>query len=436
MAKRHTLHHGDWASVFRRLEELVLANSGEDAFEEIFKLLVVKLYLEMDHAPDQDCAAQGTASETARYFNLILAQAATRWSGIIQGQPISKLTDEHLAICIEILHNLPVLETGLEVFDSFFEYLINKSSKGTKGQFFTPRHVIECCVQIVNPRPFETVLDPACGSGGFLLHAYNHMRKNYPDVPASTYTDDTIWGCDYDQRVLRVAKALFLIAGGHSGNLFRVNSLLKPATMASMFPDIMTNNSLPHLTIEDLTRSRFRNFNGFDTILTNPPFAGEIKEDQILSSYMLSRKNRRVERDVLFLERCIQLLRPGGRLAIILPHNKLGGANWHYIREWLLQHMRIVAVVGLGRNTFLPHTHQKSSVLFGIKRLKPGSNFKDESILFSISEQSGKDAKGNVIMSPYSNPEEPGWIRAEHDLNSVVDSFNQFVESEHISWRS
>ena len=114
----------------------------------------------------------------------------------------------------------------------------------------------------------------------------------------------------------------------------------------------------------------------------------------MLANYEVVRRNRRMERDVLFLERCVQLLRPGGRLGIVLPHNKFGGASWSYLREWLIKRVRVVAVIGLDRNAFLPHTHQKTSILFGVKRQKTIRQPEDEPILFTISESSGKDSAG------------------------------------------
>jgi type I restriction enzyme M protein len=110
----------------------------------------------------------------------------------------------------------------------------------------------------------------------------------------------------------------------------------------------------------------------FDVLLTNPPFDGEIRDQGILSHYELARKGRgmaarpeaKVERDVLFIERCLQLLKPGGRMAIVLPQGKFNNATLAYIREWVLRHARLLAVVGLHPNTFKPHTGTKTSILF------------------------------------------------------------------------
>jgi type I restriction enzyme M protein len=173
-------------------------------------------------------------------------------------------------------------------------------------------------------------------------------------------------------------------------------------------------------------RANDRGFRGFDVILTNPPFAGELKEKHFLHSYTLHQAGRVLERDVLFLERCLQLLKPGGRLAIVLPHNKLGAQSWSYAREWLLQHMRVIAVVGLGRNSFLPHTHQKTSVLIGIKRPKPAVEIDSERIFFAVSERDGKDSTGHFKFKKDVDNRHALWERADHDLEDILTAFYDF----------
>ncbi|MGH7962341.1 MAG: HsdM family class I SAM-dependent methyltransferase [Candidatus Binatia bacterium] len=306
-------------------------------------------------------------------------------------------------------------------------------AKGQKGQYFTPRHVIDCCVQMIAPGPAETVLDPACGSGGFLIHTLNYVRRNH-DLDVQAYCQTQVWGTDFDHRAIRVAKALMLIAGDGHANLFRLNSLLTPTSNLTLFSTNSEDDGAPRFTIEDVARSKLRGFKGFDIVVTNPPFAGEVRESHILRAYDLARNGRRIERDVLFLERCIDLLRPGGRIAIVLPHNKLGSTHWSYVREWLVRHLRVVAVLGLGRNTFLPHTHQKASVLFGIKRERAVRRPDNEEVLFLVSERDGKDSKGQTVSRAGVTLDDPQWIRADHDLADVVTLFRDFMSTSDIAW--
>jgi len=310
-----------------RLQELVLANSGEDEFQEIFKILVAKLYSEKFAGRAPEFQPLTPPTETANLINDLLARASSRWPGIIDDHARSRLTDDHLSICAEAIASHSLCDTNLEVLDSFFEFLVSRAIKGSKGQFFTPRQVVECCVKIMNPTPSEVVLDPACGSGGFLMHVLNHNADRLPDS-RQEYCSKHLWGCDFDKRAIQIAKALMLVASDGNENLHQLHSLAKSSSSDLLS---FTDDSTPRLTIEDLLRTKARKFRGFDVILTNPPFAGEIREQSVLDSYQVAKRNRRTERDALFLERCVELLRPGGRLGIVLPHNKFGSASWSYL---------------------------------------------------------------------------------------------------------
>ena len=426
MAKRHQMVPGDWESIIGRLQELVLANSGEDAFEEIFKLLLAKLVSERDFSKTlPSFSTKGSAAEVAARVNTLIDHAADLWPGTVDEPPFSRLHDDHLAICIEALEPHSISDTNIEVLDGLFEYLVSRAAKGAKGQYFTPRHVIDACVRILDPQPGERIADPAAGSGGFLLHAWNHVHSRNPDLALSEYAQECLWGFEFDSRAARVARALMVIAGVEHRNIFRLNSLLTPDANLTLFSQTASRtNEL--LSIEDVARSRLRNFKGFDVILTNPPFAGEIKEGPLLQAYELARSGRRMERDVLFLERCIQLLAPGGRIAIVLPHNKFGSSSWEYVREWVLRRVRVLAVLGLPREVFLPHTHQKTSVLIGVKRSSTLRRVPKEDILFLISELAGKDSKGQLVPRVGAAPTDSMWFRADHDLEELVERFEGF----------
>lgn len=435
MAKRHWNREGDLESLFVRLEELVLANSGEDEFEEVFKLLIAKLWDERSGKEVRFCgrAAEG---ETFEAFNGLLREAEKAWPGILGADTQSRLTPEHLQVCVEALARHSIGGQDLQVLDGFFEFLVSRGAKGSKGQYFTPRHVVELCVRMLRPRKEETVCDPGCGSGGFLLHALSHVREeeHLSEAAVRQYCRNKIWGFDIDGRAVRVAKALMLLAGDGKANIIRLNSLLRP-DMGGLFPVAPKSageggepDSL--LTIEDVCRSRTRRHAGFDVILTNPPFAGEVREKHILDGYEVSQGKGRVERDVLFIERCVQLLRPGGRLGIVLPHNKFAGSAFRGMREWLLREARITAVVGLGRNTFLPHTHQKASVLFLERRVRTGKVRDEERIFFGISEDEGKDSKGRFLLRSGSSPADGVWSCVDHDFEKIVAGYHEFMDEE------
>jgi type I restriction enzyme M protein len=161
----------------------------------------------------------------------------------------------------------------------------------------------------------------------------------------------------------------------------------------------------------------------FDVILTNPPFAGEIQERAIIQSFDLGRSRGKIERDVLFLERCVRLLKPGGRMAIVLPHNKLSASAFTDVREWTLRHCHLLAVVGVGRNMFMPHTQQKTGVV--VVRKKRSLDENAPNIFFALSEKDGKDSRGNHILLSDKKENATLWQRLDHDLDSIVTEFQK-----------
>ena len=398
MARRHGIEQGNWRSLVARLEELVVAASGADAFEVVLALVLAQLEVELRHA-EPDHGAPAVVSR--------LRQADSRWPGLVQPDALAPLDPATISACARLLADAPLLAADCEVIDQVFEHLISASSKGSKGQFFTPRHVIECCVRIADPQPDEHIMDPACGSGGFLLHALGHIRRHHPDLDPAAWSGRFLHGVDWDERAARIARALLLVAGARSDGVHSGDSLARSGA------SLEANGLVPTA--------------GADLILTNPPFAGEVSDPDLLASYQLSRGGGRIERDVLFIERCIELLRPGGRLVIVLPHNKVGGRRFAPLRSWLLQRLRVLAVVGLPQATFMPHTSQKTAIVVGIKRPQIGAPEAREAIHFAISERAGKDRRGGPQHRDPQDTIGPAWQTLDHDLDQVVDAIGQTI---------
>lgn len=420
MSKRHVVDSNKIETALLRLDELVRANSGDDPFDEVFKIVLVKLYTEKNKI-DFDGNEEGLLER----FNAVLSRIDKDMPNILTDkQKSSSLAQEHLEVCLNEIESISFMDENLASLDMFFEYLVSQNSKGTKGQFFTPRYVIEFCTRIISPKEGDMILDPACGSGGFLFHCLKHNKKNIQNLAYD------LWGFDFDSRAVSVAKVLVTLCGGNSDNIFKVNSLLKPQTIA----DESKASGETDITIEDILRVKTRNFSGFDIVMTNPPFAGEIKQNSLISSYDLALPNRKNERDVLFIERCIQLLKTGGKLAIVLPHNKIGSVSYSYVREYILQNMHVVSVLSLPRNTFLPHTHQKADIIFAKKRPKPLKKIPDEKILFMTSEIDSKDSKGNILFKTGTNDTEFNWNSVDHDFEECVYQFNKFVNDINLEW--
>ena len=427
MAKRHQFDPTDWASVFGRLEEIVLARSGEDAFDEIYKLVLVKLY--EDRLP-QDSGRAHDVGDRDRIDGR-LAEMSSKWPDLFLEQTATtRLDSDLLAQCEELLDQVDLSHTSWEVFDAIFEHLNSRTSKSTKGQFFTPRIVIEASVKILDPRPEELIADTACGSGGFLVHAYRHASTGLSPKQALRFAEHNIWGFDFDQRAVQSARALLLFASGVVPPVFRVDSLATGTDQMSLLGDDAAEES-----IESIVKQSIKRFRGFDVILTNPPFAGDVLDKNLLAQYEVAFDSTRMERDALFLERNVKLLRPGGRIAIVLPHNKLAGRQTARLREWLVQNLQVVGVLGLGRETFMPHTSQKACVLFGIRRASGVGADQDEAILFEISEKSGKTSKGEWIFRDEVGEDLPLWERVDHDLSHAVDHFLAHLDSQAIEFQ-
>jgi len=385
----------NFKKIIQDMEELVLADSGKDEFNEIFKLIFAKIW-------DEKEALENRKDKTVEFgkaldpditfdrINGLFKKACEEWPGIFKENEDIELAKRHLQVCVGPIEGVRLMGSNLRIMDDAFEYLLPTEAKKKKGQFFTPRHVVEMCVRMLNPTQKEYVMDPSCGSGGFLLHA---MDWCYPaddnekrELRKHKYAAKYLWGVDFEARAAKTSRALMLIAGDGHTNIFRPDvSSLDPRTwfennsgqelMRGLRQAKLTAAKIPEqetLKDEDKAWEYFDELK-FDIILANPPFAGEMKDRKMLVHYDLAKpalkragddKAPKEERDVLFIERILKMLRPGGRAAIVLPQGKFNNSSLAFIREWILRKARLLAVVGLHPNTFKPHTGTKTSVLF------------------------------------------------------------------------
>lgn len=405
MAKRNSTIIETFEAAYRRLEEVMLANSGENEFEEIFKIVLIKLWEDLHNITDV-CTLDDA--------NHMLALIDRLWPGVLIETRLN-ISEEQFMVCFDVIRNFSLIEDEYEGIDGIFEYIISREKKGVKGQFFTPRYLVDFCVNILNPKINESILDPAAGSGAFLYHAYLHGKINGADL----------WGFDFDNTAVRTARLLMYVGGVEGVHIHKVNSLLQNKTKVSLYQKGISDIST---TIEDILRIEKKK-DLFDIIITNPPFAGEIIEPDILESYNISYGKTRIERDVLFVERCINLLNPGGRMAIILPDNIFGSKENESLRRWIYDTCRVVGVVGIPRNVFMPHTAIKTSILFLKKREKKRDS--SENIFFAISELPGKDSRGNLL---FKDESARTWKNVDHDLDQIITEFQAFINHEKIGW--
>jgi len=361
------------------LEELVLGNAGVDPFEEIFKLIYAKLYDEWKGINDPNYQLEfyvgdRSPQQVKRAITNLLEGAKRTWPGVFEPTEKIELRDDHLKVCVSFLEKIKLFNSNLQIIDEAFEYLVPQVSKKKEGQFFTPRPVEDMIVKMLNPKPHEFVIDPACGSAGFLLHSVMWVAKGVisgkPLPPAAqNFAQNNIYGIDFAKRQVKIAKAINLIVGDGKAHIYKDNSLAphtwSDETKAGLRPRLLRFPDDPETDRKN--QEKFLYFD-FDVLMTNPPFAGTVKERDILRLYELAERNGRlaskVGRHILFLERSLQFIRPGGRMAIILPQGLLNNKNAEYIRRFIVKEARILAVVGLHGNTFKPHTGTKTSVLF------------------------------------------------------------------------
>lgn len=453
----------DLKAIVETMEELVLANAGVDVFSEVFKLIYAKLYDEAEarlNRPDNEIYFRKYKEQAKTYsaINNLFKSAIKKWPGTFYEQENINLSPEHLSIVVGELEKARLFGSDLSIIDEAFEYLIPEVAKGKKGQYFTPRHVISMAVKMLNPKSDEYIIDPASGSGGFLIGAMSWVKEKYLgglDERMREYAKENLWGIDFADEISKVSRALMLIAGDGRSHLFKLNSLDPREWQGEEEALLDARSKLksrllkfdnPEETEEN--KKTFHYFD-FDVLLTNPPFAGEIKDSGILRQYFFGKKNgkivNKIERHILFIERALDLIHPGGRLAIVLPQGVLNNTNMQYVRQFLFDKARILAVVGLHVNTFKPHTGTKTSVLFlqkwNEKDLSSEASAKEDYPIFmAVSKKGGKDNSGDYI---YKKDEKGNYFHdqrgrkvLDHDLDQIADEFIKFAKKQNLDfWR-
>lgn len=506
------------------LEELVLANSGADSFTEIFKIIYAKLY---DEEEAQSRTGRSlhfrqykTAEITHKTISRLFDEAKAVWKGIFAASDKIDLTPEHLDVCVGELTQVKLFLSNLRIIDEAFEYLITGVAKGKKGQYFTPRIVIDFCVRVLNPGRREYVIDPACGSAGFLVHTMEYVwrKNNMTDKTArKNYASQYLWGIDFDDKTAKISRAIMLIAGDGKTHIFKQNSL----EHNRWAPDVVSELKKEELITDDKNKHLL-----FDVVMSNPPFAGDIQEKTIINLYsdilgyrysfkvdtarmkgllatiaseygikwteeaeklvldtvkeinkddeldleqeddqhaacqqiasimvenvldgvlnevvLVPRlrelinfkknesKSDKVDRHILFIERVLDMLKEGGRAVIVLPQGIFNNSNEKYVRKFITNRARILAVVGLHGNSFKPHTGTKTSLLF-LRKYRADELVADYPIFFATSKVTFKDNSGEYIYLTddngdvlYDTDHNPVY---KSDLPMIAEAFEQF----------
>ncbi|MCY4653866.1 MAG: N-6 DNA methylase [Dehalococcoidia bacterium] len=342
-----------------------------------------------------------------------------------------------LAQCVEHLEGISLDRTDLDTKGVAFEEFMGGFFKGDFGQYFTPRELISFAVQVLDPDRNDLILDPACGSGGFLLYALDHVRRkaderfpNHRSDPEHSRRHERYWhdfaqknlfGIEINDEIARVAKMNMIIHDDGHTNVVDQDAL-----------DFQQNIQARH---RDLTENKF------DMVLTNPPFGAEVKrvekEDGYLEQFDLRRylgkrypnpRSRRagIKTEILFLERIHSFLKPGsGRAAVVLPDGILTNPSLKGVRHWILQNFQLLAVVSLPDFAFQPYdANVKASIVF-LRRLADGEVVpEDEPVFMAMTENIGYDGASNSTFHVTIEKEDP---RREKIAIHSCDLYDQRV---------
>ena len=333
-----------------------------------------------------------------------------------------------LAQCVEHLEGISLNRTELDTKGVAFEEFMGGFFKGDFGQYFTPRELIAFAVEVLDPGRKHQVLDPACGSGGFLLYTLDHVRReaDRKQKPGTIehfrfwhdFAEKNLFGIEINDELTRVAKMNMIVHDDGHSNIVGHDAL----------------DFLPTISVQNIGIAAGK----FDLILTNPPFGSVIrrteKGDGYLEQFDLQRylgknypdsnaKRASIKTEILFLERVHSFLKPRtGRAAVVLPDGILTNSSLQGVRDWLLAHFQLLAVVSLPQYAFSHYdAGVKASVVF-LRRLADGETISDdEPIFMALADNIGYDAKGDSTFDVTVKREVSGEEKVEQHSCDLFD---------------
>ena len=441
---------------FKRCHDYIYANEGmkKTAFWELLNLIFCKLYDEKRRYLEAKSGlsyrrkfwvgvnelntSEGQANVARRIRGLFEElKRSEAFSDVFDGNEAITLSDRGLAYVASELAKYSFMDATVDVKGTAYETIVSNTLKREAGQFFTPRNVIRCMVEMLDPDQNTRVLDPACGSGGFLVMVLDHVRKkmaknmfsdlegplleakyNSPEVDelVGEYASKMLFGFDFDPDLKKAARMNMVMAGDGHSNVYNINSLEYPNGSKPDVPKVAeaVNSSIRESNDKDFPFATGDNnaYGKFDMIFTNPPFGAEVEVDkEIAARYELNS----TAPEVLYIEACYNYLKPGGKMAIVLPDSILGNPTMESVRIWILQHFRLLASVDLPVETFLPQVGVQASLLFLQKKTEEEGqiNYQEENydVFMAIVEKVGKDRRGTPI---YRKDEDGAELLFEH----------------------
>lgn len=413
---------------FRRCHNYIAGNQGlqkPEAFWELLKIIFCKIYDERDSKSVQFYATSaergslnGEMKVKARHAKLFAVVRAD-YPQIFKAAEEIELTPSVLAYIVTQLQIYSLLDSDIDVKGKAYEEVVGSNLRGDRGEFFTPRSICRMAVAMLDPDERQLIVDPACGTGGFLTVAMNHVvfkinqqelakwgQEGRADKAASQRIErffvHNLVGIDLNPNLVKAAKMNMVMNNDGAGGLFQGNTLASPAT----WPEGLRQREL---------------MGNVDLVFTNPPFGSKIPIDTpaILEAYDLGHSwayNSGVDRwvkgegiqksqppEILFIERCVRLLKPGsGRAAMVLPDGILGSPGLGYVRQWLLEHVYILASIDMHPDAFQPGTSVQTSLLVFQRKsdmertLAAATGDADYDIFMALANHIGHDKWGNA----------------------------------------
>ncbi|UCC20650.1 MAG: N-6 DNA methylase [Promethearchaeota archaeon] len=363
--------------------------------KQIINLLLCKLVDEINKELEEEvdfCIRNGESADElySRIQSFFTKNVREKYKDILEENEQITLNKGLISLIVKELQNISLLQSSRDILSDAFEIFVSKILKDEAGQFFTPQNIIKFIVNYLGPTINSKILDPACGHGGFLLETKEVLWSKIESDQKRIESISNLFGIDKDLFLAKISKLYLEILSNGKSNIFCEDSL-DPHSYRTKAKKLIQNNT-------------------FDYILTNPPFGVKIpiNDEKILINYQLGHvwknqaerweiQNRLVKQQapqVLFIERCVQLLKNGGKLGIVLPEGIFGNPTDRYIWQYLTSQGKILGIVSLDQNAFQPYTCNKTSILF-FEKLE---NIPEDYVIdFAIIENVGHDKDGKVL---------------------------------------
>ena len=421
-------------STFKAIRNHLAANTvgatrDEVLAQQLINLIFCKIYDEKFTRPDDIVTFRAGIDETSKDVKKrilgLFEQVKGKYKDVLDKNDIINLDDKSITYVVGELQNYCLLEAERDVIADAFETFIGHALKGGQGQFFTPRNVVKMMVEILDPNDEDMIIDPACGSGGFLIDTLKHVwdkikikGKEYAwneieiEKIKMEVAQSNFRRIDKDYFLSKLAKAYMNLIGDGTSGLVCEDSLENPKNW-----NVKTQQKI-HL-------------GEFTILLTNPPFGSKIpvRGEEKLKQFDLAYKwkkdketgkwdktNKLKDKEapqILFIERCLQFLDNKGRMAIVLPDGIYGNESLVYVRQWLLDKARIVAIIDIPIETFMPNTSTKTSILI-LQKFTKEEIPTDYPIFMAVAETCGHNRRGKELL--------------DDDIKKIAEEFKKWAK--------